>query len=217
MTSPFDSNKPLDLYRANLGFALRLAALLQESRQRSRQLEAQAADSTIALLRTAAQTVESAQDWNALSGSPANLVRDQAQLMAKFWEGWFGIALQNGNSLQAGLDDALKHWQSDAGLTAGANPLAPPPAAANPFFNAFLNAANSAPAGSAPTVSSVTAAWSNAPGLKEFSTQIDRFMQAMSSAWTPSVTPAEPVAAEAAPESSPAKPNSARRGERHAE
>ncbi len=221
MNSPIDSNKPLDLCRANFGFALRFAALLQESRQRSRQLEVQAADSAIAMLRAAAHAVDGAQDWNTLAGSPGNLMRDQAQMMAKFWEGWYGIALQNSSALQAGVDDAVKHWQSDAGLDAAAHPLTAPAAAnlfnpaANPFVSAFMNtvsAANTSAGATAPSVTSATAAWSNAPGVKEFSAQVDRFMQTMSSAWTPNTVPAEP--APVVPTA--AKPNGTRRGERHA-
>lgn len=240
MNFPSDSNKPLDLCRANLGFALRLAALLQESRQRSRQLETQAADSAIAMLRAAAQAMEGAQDWGTLANAPGNLMRDQAQMMAKFWEGWFGIALQNGSSLQAGVDDAVKHWQSDAALDLTANPLAAPAAAAlfdpakNPFVAAFMNAANAlgaantanaanmakaSPEGATPSIGSVSSAWSNAPGMKEFSAQIDHFMRAMSSAWAPSAEAVEPASAETVVAGQPpvTKPNGTRRGERHAE
>jgi hypothetical protein len=121
MSNPTDLSQlqqPFDIYRANLGFALRMAALLQESRQRTRQLETQAADSTIAMLRAAAQSIEAAPDWSALSAQPGTLLRDQAQMMAKFWEGWFGVTLQNGNSLHAGMDEAVKHWQSEVGAPA---------------------------------------------------------------------------------------------------
>jgi hypothetical protein len=232
MNFPSESNKPLDLCRANLGFALRLAALLQESRQRSRQLETQAADSAIAMLRAAAQAMEGAQDWGTLANAPGNLMRDQAQMMAKFWEGWFGIALQNGSSLQAGVDDAVKHWQSDAALDVTAHPLAAPATAAifdpakNPFIAAFMNAANALGAANAanttqaaPSIGSVSSAWSNAPGMEAFSAQIDHFIRAMSSAWAPSAEAVEPASAEtvAAGQPSATKPNGSRRGERHAE
>jgi hypothetical protein len=105
---------PLDLYRANLSFVLRMATLAAESRQRTRELEAQTAQGMIDLLRDAVREVERTQDWSAFATVPGTLARAQAQLFAKFWEGWFGIATQNQHSPGASVGDAFKRWQDES-------------------------------------------------------------------------------------------------------
>jgi hypothetical protein len=113
MNTPTVSTQPLDMYRANLCLALRMLTMAQETRQQTWQLEAQIADSSAEILRDAAKSVEQAHDWATLATLPGALMRDEAQVIAKFWEGWFGIAVQSRNQMSAGCGDAMRHWQQN--------------------------------------------------------------------------------------------------------
>jgi hypothetical protein len=161
-----DKNTPFDLCRANTMFMLRLTALTQESRQRARQLESQAADNALAMLRSAVETVESASDWNALTGLPAHMAHEHVQLLTKFWESWLAIAQQNGSLLQSGIEAALKQWQAETGLD-------------------VAGAALKAPA--KPTLPANWPSMLNLTPPPEFAAQFERFTKALTDAWLPAM------------------------------
>ncbi len=63
--------------------------------------------------------MEQAHDWATLASLPGALMRDEAQVIAEFWEGWFGIAVHSRNQMSAGCGDAMRHWQHN--LQGGCN------------------------------------------------------------------------------------------------
>lgn len=109
-------NTPFDLYRANLGIALRSVVSAHEWRQHAWALEKLRIERDLEALRQASESVAAAKDWSELTAAFQNVLRDYLAAGTNIWQHGAGIAVQTqkelGESVRDGLKGGQPGWQS---------------------------------------------------------------------------------------------------------
>jgi len=100
-------NAPFDLYRTNVGVALRSLASAHEWRQHAWALEKLRIERDLGALRQASESVAAAKDWNELTAAFQNYLAAGTNI----WQQGAGIAVQTQKELGESVRDGLKGWQ----------------------------------------------------------------------------------------------------------
>lgn len=124
----FDTSIPLALYKANLEFALRVGALLQENQKRWLALGASSAESVVDEARRKADGAGGAADWNALASLPGEAFWQTLQQNVGNYQALLDTAVGNQTDFSYGLRDAFAAWRKQCTEalheSSGALPLA---------------------------------------------------------------------------------------------
>lgn len=110
MATEFDT--PLDLYRANVGLALRIVGLGHDVRQQACGLEMQRIKRDLAALHTTREATIRARDWSELAPSYQAALRDYMAASTNLWQQAFVSAARQQSAYSDAMRDALAQWQS---------------------------------------------------------------------------------------------------------
>lgn len=110
MASEF--NTPFEVYRANLGVALRMFALAEEWRQHACELEKLRIERDVDALRRMRESATTAKNWDEYQAGFQAMLRDYFATTSNIWQQGMGLAIRNRDALGEGVRDALNSWQS---------------------------------------------------------------------------------------------------------
>lgn len=110
MAIEFDT--PLDLYRANVGLALRMIGLGHDVRQQACDLEVQRIKRDLAALNATREATIRARDWSELASSYQAALRDYMATTTNVWQQALVSAARQQSAYGDGMRDALAQWQS---------------------------------------------------------------------------------------------------------
>lgn len=125
-----ESIAPLDLYRANLGLALRMLSFGHEGRRQACEFEMQRINRDLAALNAGREATTGARDWSELAASYQTMLRDYMAATSNLWQQGLVSAARQQSACSDGMRDALVRWQSawadEWQKSTGINPVSPP-------------------------------------------------------------------------------------------
>jgi len=121
---------PLDVYRANLGLALRMLSAGHEVRQQACEFEMLRIKRDLAAMNVTREAAAGARDWNDFGASCQTMLRDYIAATANLWQQGLVSAMQQQSARSDGMREALAKWQStwtdQWQKNAGTSPMAIP-------------------------------------------------------------------------------------------
>ncbi|MFM0470630.1 hypothetical protein [Paraburkholderia strydomiana] len=110
MAIEFDT--PLNLYRANVGLALRIVGFGHDVRQQACDLEMQRIKRDVAALNATREATIRAREWSDLASSYQAALRDYMATTTNLWQQALVSAARQQTAHSDGMRDALAQWQS---------------------------------------------------------------------------------------------------------
>lgn len=103
---------PLNLYRANLTFALQMLGFSVEARRQACEFEMQRIRRDVAAVHGIRNAASAAHDLNKLTASCSTVARDYMLTTANLWLQGVSSAMRLQSAYSEGLREALASWQS---------------------------------------------------------------------------------------------------------
>lgn len=107
-----ESTKPLDLYRVNLEFALRMLSLGQEGRQQACELEMQRIKRDLAAQNAIHEAATGSRDWGELASNYQTILHDYTAATNTLWQQGLVSVVRQQKACSDGVRDALARWQA---------------------------------------------------------------------------------------------------------
>ncbi|MBB5496020.1 hypothetical protein [Paraburkholderia sp. MM5384-R2] len=126
-----DSTTPLNLYRANLGLALRMLGCGHEYRRQACEFEMLRIKRDLAALNATRDAATGAHDWSELAAGYQTMLRDYMAATTNLWQQGLVSAARHQTACSDDMRDALAgwqaawtgNWQQGAGMNLAALPL----------------------------------------------------------------------------------------------